>query len=453
MRIFYRTPKGSIARSSMPVLASAASVLCFVLLACGGPSWAADASQRCEMLYSKGLARLHAGDAAGAQELFDAAVKADPGDAHALYYRASARARSGDWSGAEQDLRAALQRDPSLDQASLDLGYVLLKQGRYDEAAQHLEDARTRPRVSAQAEILIRSNERMRRASAQTGRRYQLLARLGLEYDSNVALAPTDDALRAGLLGGSHKGDGRMVADAAAIYSVYASDALSVAVRYNLAQSVHFDLHEFNMQNHRLSTDISGGTGPLRYGVTGIYGYSINDGDSFLLEGGAIPWLRVLEGDFGHTDVYYRLWSRDLLEQPLSDLTDSLNNAVGVRQFVYLGRTDRYLLAGYRYDHEDTRHSVGKPFGYDGHQVEAGLGWAVDPSLRGEAVYAYKNEDYPDAASGREDDQHSLWLRAEKDLTDWASLVGGYALRINDSTNPFFEYDRQIVSLTIELSY
>jgi len=431
----------------------AAVTLCAAMLLCAGASWAAEGSQRCEMLYSKGLARLHAGDYAGARQLFDAAVQADPADAHALYYRATVRGRVGDYAGAADDLRGALERDPSLDQAALDLGYVLLKLGRYDEATERLEEARSRPRVSAQAEILLRSNETMRQAGAQAGRRYQLMARLGLEYDSNVALAPSDDPLRIGLLGGKNEADGRMVADAAAVYTVYRSQDLSFSLRYNLATSVHFDLEDFNMQTHRLSGDLIAGTGMLRYGVTGSYAYSINDGDNFLLEANAIPWLRVLERDFGHTDFYYRLWTRDVLDDTLSPLSDAINNSVGVRQFVYLGRTDRYLLAGYRYDHDDPQHSAGSAFQYDGHQLEAGLGWALAPDLRGEAIYAFKAENYPDSSAGREDHEHTLWLRAEKGITDWAVLVAQYALRINDSNEKAFEYDRHIVSLAIELSY
>lgn len=431
----------------------AAVAVCVVTLGCAASSWAASASQRCEMLYSKGLARLHSGDYAAARELFDAAVQADPADAHALYYRATARGRMGDYAGAAEDLRAALEHDPSLDQAALDLGYVLLKLGRYDEATEYLEDARSRPRVAPQAEILLRRNEKMQQAGAGGGRRYHLMARLGLEYDSNVQLAPSDDPLRISLLDGDDEADGRMVADAAAVYSVYRSQALSFSLRYDLATSVHFDLDEFDMQTHRLSGDLAAGTGALRYGVTGSYAYSINDGDSFLLEASGVPWLRVLERDFGHTDFYYRLWTRDVLDDTLSPLSDALNNAVGVRQFVYLGRTDRYLLAGYRYDHDEPQHSAGSPFEYDGHQFEAGLGWTVMTGLRGEAIYAYKAEDYPDSSTGREDDEHTFWIRAEKDLADWAMLVAAYTLRVNDSNDEAFDYDRHIASLAIELSY
>jgi len=411
------------------------------------------ASQRSEVLYSKGLVRFHARDYTGSRELFEAAVKADPQDAHALYYRAMALGRLNEDAAAVEDLQRAIALDPSMDQALVELAFLQTRLNRHDDAEKTLTIARTRPAIADQAEVLWLNTDRTAAAAQRSGRRYRLSARLGTEYDSNVPLAPENDALRAQLLDGVSEADGRAILDATGVVSLYASELVRVSARYDFEQSLHFDLDEFDIQTHRGSIDVGSNAGPVQYGLRGSYAYTSNDGDDLVLEGTVLPWLRVLEGDWGNLDVYYRLRSRDFLEEPFDDLVTGLNHAAGIRQFFYLGRIDRYLMVGYRFDVEEPDHAAGSALGYDGHQAETGIGWALTDWLSAQAIYAYRHESYHYPSTGREDDEHAVWLRSEAALCDWASLIAGYRLRINDSNKIAFEYDGQIATLAVELSY
>jgi tetratricopeptide (TPR) repeat protein len=116
---------------------------------------AAAASERSEILYSRGLVDFHAGNYEKALEIFNQAVAADSTDAYALYYRGVTRGRLNDSEGAIADLRAALAQRPGLNEAALELGVVLVDRGRYGEAAPLLEQAQHDEVLDAQASLFL----------------------------------------------------------------------------------------------------------------------------------------------------------------------------------------------------------------------------------------------------------------------------------------------------------
>src|SRR5512135_1672205 len=75
------------------------------------------ASERSQVLSSRGLVEFHAGRYPQALDLFEQALRDDPADVSARYYRAAVRARLDDYPGAIVDLQAVLAVQPNFDQA------------------------------------------------------------------------------------------------------------------------------------------------------------------------------------------------------------------------------------------------------------------------------------------------------------------------------------------------
>ncbi|MFT4572312.1 MAG: Tfp pilus assembly protein PilF [Hyphomicrobiaceae bacterium] len=283
---------------------------------------------------------------------------------------------------------------------------------------------------------------------------FRMRAGIGFEYDSNVSLAPNDDSLSRDQLGITNKDDVRTVLTAGGSYAIHADENFQVSVSYDVVQSLHADLSEFDLQTHRLGAQVAHFRGPITLGLNGTWGYSFLDTESFLSEGALMPWLRVAEGEFGHAELYYRLRNRDYILDPFAAPRDSFNHTAGARQFFYLDGSDRYVSLGYRWDHDDADNAVGKRFNYDGHQFEAGVGWRFAGEITADAIYAYKLEDYshPDAL-GRDDDEQTVVVRAEKRLGRLLWATASYVTRLNDSNQAAFDYDRHIGSVGLEARY
>lgn len=284
-------------------------------------------------------------------------------------------------------------------------------------------------------------------------RRYRLYAGLALEYDSNVALAPDDNAVAQNVYAISEESDGRAVMTAGGRYAVVAMPSFNLALGYDFLQSLHFDLEAFDVQTHTVGGTARYLAGPVTFGLTSAYEHSLLDEDSLLNGGTVLPWISVDEGAFGRSEFYYRARVRDFLPNSFDPVRDSWNHAAGARQFFSLGERDRNIFVGYRFDSDLADVNVGKQYNYHGHQFEIGLGWAFDEDLAADAAYVYKLEDYSAASLNRDDDEHQILGRIEKRVADYVWLTGSYIYRRNDSDKVSFEYSRHITSLGVELRY
>jgi tetratricopeptide (TPR) repeat protein len=289
---------------------------------------------------------------------------------------------------------------------------------------------------------------------------YRLYAGVALEYDSNVALAPNDDFVAENTYDITDEDDGRAVLTAGGQFLALATAQLRLSLGYDFLQSLHFELDEFNVQTHRVGGQGEYFWGPVSLGLSAGYEHSFLDDDSLLDGGWVLPWVRVDQGAFGHSEVYYRMRARDFTLSPYSPQRDAINHAVGARQFFSLGASDRNIIVGYRYDNDiacHEREADGDPLGnqwdYSGHQFEAGLGWAFDEDLRAALIYAYKLENYSDASGNRDDDEHQVISRLEKRVHEYVWLAASYVFVANESDKTSFDYTRHITSLGVELRY
>jgi tetratricopeptide (TPR) repeat protein len=472
------------------------------------------ASQESKRLSSKGLIDFHAERYAAALTLFDQAVQADPTDPHALYYRGVTRGRLGQYDGAAADLQAALDQDPSLTQARLELGVALVQGSEYRAAIPWLTEAQRETALDGRASLFLgiaqlrlgrldsaddnfaraaardpavrmparyyegviayedgrwadarghftyvrtyaptsamgrEATEFMKRIEGQAQPRGEVYGSVGFQYDSNVVLST--DAIQI-----SNKADGRAVFSLGGFYSPLQTEEMQLTGGYEFFQSLHFDLTDYDLQDHRGNLQWSGMWGPFYGGLQSRYDYYLLKTSSFLQEVNGGPWAGIEEEDFGRTEVLYGARWRDYKKRAYSPTRDAWNNAAGLRQYFYLGSRFRYLQLGYQFNHESPQHSAGDPFEYDGHEVGSTLAWAFPMwATDAQLGVGYRRENYDASASdGRDDNQYLISASASRQLNEFLMLTVGYLGDINDSNKSDFSYDRHIGSVALEARF
>jgi tetratricopeptide (TPR) repeat protein len=289
-------------------------------------------------------------------------------------------------------------------------------------------------------------------------RRYYLYGVAGFEYDSNVVLAPSNEAIKSSL-GISKQADGRAVLEAGGTYAPWRSEHTALTLGYDFYQSLHFELERFNLQDQRPSVQFVVNAGRCQFGILGRYDFYLLRTDSFLQEGTALPWVTISAGSAGRTEIFFRLRRQDFLKAPYSGLLDSFNYSPGVRQYLYLGAPERYLVLGYRFDHEDPINQRGDQFAYNGNEVNGGIGWSFAARLSAEVEYAYRHESYGEASAQsvggapRRDDDHQVIVALHRDISDQLRVTGAYLATLNSSNQGLFDYNRHVGSVTLEVRY
>jgi len=98
-------------------------------------------SNSAEGLLSRALVYLYTGDTNEAMTYFSKALKADPGNPEIMLYRAQALRELNRWPEAEQTYREILKERPNYWPANNELGWILFRQAKYQQAADAFDAA------------------------------------------------------------------------------------------------------------------------------------------------------------------------------------------------------------------------------------------------------------------------------------------------------------------------
>jgi tetratricopeptide (TPR) repeat protein len=475
----------------------------------------ASASEESQALGARAAIEIAAGRVTEGLALLDRAVAADPYDATVRYQRGVQRAKRRELDAAIEDLRAAVAYRPEFSEAELELGAALVEAGDYRGAIASLEKARRLDTLEAQASFFLgvaqlrlnrldEAEQSFARAAARdvslalatsyyrgvidyrrgdleaadarfrevertnpdsalgqessrflalirNTRRsaYQAFARVAFEYDSNVALAPdvsTTEEI-------SKEGDGRFVLNAGGSYVPWRAKLVRLALSYEFFQSLHFNLNEFNLQDHRPALQLLFERGQLAGGLLGRYDYYLRSTDSFLQEATASPWLSYREDGFGRTDVYYRMQWRDY-KDPGFDVLEGFYHETGARQFVDIGTPTRQIWCGYQFEANEPAGNGTDEFQYDAHQLEIGLHVLLPYALTMDTGYRYAHKDYNPVSGFRRDHDHRVVAALERPLSEISErlfVTVAYFATFNISNIDDFDYDRHIGSVGVEV--
>ena len=404
-----------------------------------------------EALLELGVALVDADRGAEAIPWLEQAQQAPELDAQASFFLGIAQLRAGEEERADPNFERAAKLDPTLTSAALYYrGVAAYQTARWDDAEQRF---RTVVSMSPGSKLGREASDFLASIQGRRGRKFQLYAGLALQYDSNVTIAPDDDTLN-DEIGVSDEDDGLVAVTAGASYAPVRTQRVLLNVGYEFFQSFYFDLTDFNLQNHRPSVEVVSRAGDARFGLLARYDYYSLDVHNFLQEVTAHPWLTLFQAATSRLDVSYRMRYRDFLDSDF-DLRDGINHSPGGRLVFNLGDWTRFASIGYRYDREDPDGSSqsAKAFGYDGHEVSAGLSWTFPADVWADTGYAFRRERYDADSGGRRDNEHQIVAGLGKQLTDSLLVRCTYFGTINDSNQDVFQYDRHIVSASFEVRY
>lgn len=404
-----------------------------------------------------GVALVQTGAYREAIEPLEAAARNPDTEAQAALFLGIAQLRQDQFDAARRNLARAAAKDASLEiPARYYQGVIDYREGQFADAENHFSYVATTSPDSDMgreaAAFLVQLH------TAAPRRRYYLYGMTGFQYDSNVVLAPSNEAVK-NSLGISKQADGRAIIEAGGTYAPWRTEHAELSVGYEFYQSLHFDLDQFNLQDHRPSAQFVVNAGRCQFGILGRYDFYLLRTDSFLQEGTALPWITVNDGPAGRTEIFFRLRRRDFLKAPFSGLLDGFNYAPGIRQYFSLGAPERYLALGYRFDREDSINQSGDQFSYDGNEVNGGIGWTFPARLSAEAEYAYRHERYdqasaqPVGSARRRDDEQQVIAAFHKELSDQLRVTAAYLGTFNGSNKPLYQYDRHVGSVTLEVRF
>jgi tetratricopeptide (TPR) repeat protein len=400
------------------------------------------ASERSEVLVARGQVAYAQGHYEEARALFAEAVAADPADADARYALGLALGKLGRWADAATAFDQTLTTSPS---------YGRAREAR-DIARRAAESGAPPPEVSGLEGPIGAVEEEQAGAATDflAGRRWSVYASTGMQYDSNVTLSPT----------GQSDGDGAGVLAGGGRYDLVQRDDALFRVEYDLYQTLHFDIDDFDFRWQRIQ-----GTGSYAFvpwlwaGAQGGYNHYTLGPHSYLGEPFVMPFVSFLEHGWGMSQLTYRYGSTTYFSSPFHDIRDSLENAVGATQTFYFAEGSRYLTLGYQYGRDDPYESVGNDYKLMYHQAFLGGGFPAWWNTRVELLYLFRYDDYTKRNSvvnfrkTRQDSENNMFASISRPITDHIRVVVSYTGIIHPSNINLFDYRRNVVAGLVEISY
>ncbi len=316
--------------------------------------------------------------------------------------------------------------------------------------------------LAGQAQRYLKAIERRKHQP----RLFRLRGNIGLEYDDNVVLEPNDDVLEFG-----EKRDGRMVFSLGAKLMPVRQRDWQLGATYDLFQSVHFNLGDFNVQSHTLGVFTRHPFG--RFTLRGEVNYNVTLLDlDYLSDGFTLqPSLVVRQTDTLFAEILTSLtvtrYDDNIAESEDPDVRgrDGYLVRVGLRQTLQFNQKKSSVNLGYQY--EGSRND-GTDWEYDSHNLTLGL---YTPLWRAIALYldgAYHYRDYLHVNSYDQDILGVLTAADQRERRDdrfvgSVALVRGigssltlslsYVYTRNRSNLDFFDYRRNVISMQLTGRY
>ena len=396
-----------------------------------------------------GLSLFETGDYARALEAFEKACAIEPGEAECRFYAGLCLLETGDYARAVEELDSAA-RDPSFAPAALlYAGVAASRAGRKEEAARRLRAAMRAE--GASPEIVEASLKALASLRSPLGKRLSFSCSARYEYDTNVGLIPDDSSL----VDVSGKGDFRFLATSDIIVRPVLTRRFELDTEYYFAQSVHNRLGDYNLQQHSLINTAFFRLGLVQPFFGHEYDYLFLDDNkqSFLRSNAFFAGFNLPAGDRGLTQFNYRYGLDDFFYTPEARTLDrdAHNNSIGFDQYVFFGpRRSGFFRFGFYYDRNS---ASGDTYMYNGYALtwELYTHLLADVSLDAAARYYLRR--FPRDGERDRDRRQTYDITLSRPLNEHLGVGFNYNLIVNDSGDPFFEFDRNIFTVFCTAAY
>jgi hypothetical protein len=398
-----------------------------------------------ELALTKGQYAIELEDYAGAIGHLTKALELKPGDQAARVSLGVAYSRSNDNVLAREVLQQAVAADASDTRAQYELAMVLAKLGQQEEAkAQMAMVAKSNdPELSEAAKGFLGEG------GAERKKGFALALSGGLQYDSNVILEEDDPVGPK-----SKKADWRGVLTLNGAYSFLNDKRIGAEAGYQLYQSLHGDLSDYNVQQH--TGRVAG-----RYGLSKTvsaeleyaFQYSFVGADHYSTAHRLAPRLSANLTPESLTELHASYELKRFFDTPVfTGLTgkNGTNTAAGASHTIMLGKKAGIAL-DYTYDADS---ADAASWSYKGNKgtVNALAEWGEYKFFGGLSYYDRKYDAIaPGATVKRHDGVQEYSAGVSRKAGKTVTVILSDLYTINDSNLAVYQYTRNIVSLTAEI--
>lgn|SRR5574341_62174 len=400
-----------------------------------------------ETAMTKGTFAIENGDYKAAVEYFQKALDMKPKDKIAALSLGIAWSRAGDLMRAAEALRAALSMDPSDPRIRYELAVVLYKRGETAAAREHFSTIAGAPdeELAAAAKTYLD-----RIAAREGGKKLSLNFQAGVQYDSNVILDPKNPVVPAR----EKKSDSRAVATFDGKYSFLNRDILTATAGYQLYQSVHANIEDFNVQQHSLSLAAhSAFLEKMAVGLTYTFSYTGVGGEHYSTVHQIKPVFEMKFTPQSLTAVHVGYEDRKFynsVDFPVNTDRVGTNVSAGVTH-TFLLTKEIGIALDYTFDTDDADVNVWDSTGHKGSfQLQSDL-----RIVTAFATAAFTDRKYEETSSAalpkRHDQTQEYGAGLSRDVTKKVRLILSDFYTFNDSNLSQYEYTRNIVGLFAEM--
>lgn len=431
-----------------------------------------------------------------AEEELRKAVEAEPKNASAHYYLGLIFHETEEFTHSPIYFEKARNLNPDLSLTSY--YYSGIAYFRRNEFRRAKEEFRQAISLNPESDVAKSSGEFIQTIEEREVVEKKWLINVGLssQYDDNVVLTPVDPGIVSDI---ADQSDIRTMMNLQGEYRPILTQKAVLGLRYNLFQSLHDQLDRFDVRSNRGSIYASYQLFPnLRLQMDYSYDLIDLDNDRFLQVHSFNPLLSFSEGDFGLSVIQFEHQIKDFFSDlrvkfPI-DLRftaeniaggnfflnrqdrDAFNDSFTITQYLFFSKGKRYISLEYRYEDEDTE---GADFKYNGSEMSIGVfsplffdinlflkfgynkrdydrkaNWGFEEVARGfERAIIGANSRFVTRTVSRDDDRYHYEMSFSKDLGPHLQLNLRYVGTTNDSNVTIFEYDRNIVSLSLSLTF
>ena len=408
--------------------------------------------------YDLGVVYYRLGHYPKALKEFEIAEKQEPKRAMLYYFKAHIFYLQNKFSESLPLFTKAGELDPGLKQTThFFRGLALLKLDRQEDSKHEFQTALNLDPTSDLGKAANRYLEAIKKEKAIEPKKWSLNTSLSYQYDDNVVLESdnTDSATRI-----SNEGDSRAVIFVDGEYRFIQTHPWLMGIRYNFYQSIHSRLHDYDLQNHQgtLFGSYQGKCGniPYQFQLDYKYSNSILNEKRYLQSHGVTATLNLQWNSNLLTQLQYRFQDKDF-HYDITHHTanrDGINNVVGITQYIFLFNNRGYFRAGYFYDNDSTG---GSNWDYDGYKALAGLRFPFLYKTTVDMDFNYYQQEYDNNDfffnHSRRDEEYTYSFSVYKNLFKHFDLIFRYTRIDNGSNIDFYDYDRNIYSLTFSLRF
>ena len=379
-------------------------------------------------------------------DLLNEEVKDNPSNILAHYYAGICYYKLNHYETASIFFLTAAEKSPSIKaNGYYYAGICFRKMGKMDQAVKYFEYVRDFADSETLKHDAIKWLEEIKRYQIAQ-RPLKLYLKMGYAYDSNLRLEPLDEDIYA------DEDDTFLAGYFSGKYHIVHQDAFKIGIGYTHYQNLHRQLDTYDLIGSSPSVYIHYRLTPFAVGFSYLPSFYWLNGQTYMRRHGFKPEM-VFE--INEKLSFRMTYSYSIIDHVQDNDRDGDLIDYSIDTYYVIPDKKIVLFGGWDYEVNLLSHPD-QDFGQS--EVRLGLSvslpWELNLNLSGKYNQRrYKNIDSL-FSEKRRDHKYSATVSVSRQLIyPWLSLIGEYGFSRNDSNIFIYEYDKQVVTLSLSTTY